>query len=145
MLIVLDTNVVLSAFMSPQSPPALVWRAWEEERFEVATSVLLRQELSRTFGYPKVKKFLKASESEITNVLKRIESSAVQVELDFQLDIVKRDRDDNHVLECARSAGAGFIVTGDKDLLSVVEYEGIQILSPAEFLHLLEMKESDEK
>lgn len=144
-LAVLDTNVTLSAFLSPAGAPARVLRAWEQERFDVATSPILRAELHRALEYPKVKKFLKASADEVEMVSKRFEISAVQCKSDMPIEIVKRDRDDNHVLECARSAGADYIVTGDKDLLSLVEYEGIQILSPTEFLHLLEMGSSPKK
>ena len=47
---------------------------------------------------------------------------------------VCRDPQDDMVLECAVNAGADVIVTGDKDLLALGEYEGIRILSPRAFL-----------
>lgn len=40
------------------------------------------------------------------------------------------------VLECAIVAGAEIIVSGDKDLLVLNPYEGIRILTAAEFLAL---------
>jgi predicted nucleic acid-binding protein len=47
---------------------------------------------------------------------------------------VCRDPNDDMVLECAVVSGAQFIVTGDKDLLVLNPYSGIQIVTPAEFL-----------
>jgi predicted nucleic acid-binding protein len=47
-----------------------------------------------------------------------------------------RDPNDDMVLECAVVAGAQVIVSGDKDLLALDPYNGIRIVSPAEFLVL---------
>jgi uncharacterized protein len=48
--------------------------------------------------------------------------------------VVARDPDDDRVLECAVSARAALIVTGDSDLLSLGNYEGIEIIQVAAFL-----------
>jgi len=44
-----------------------------------------------------------------------------------------RDRDDNHVLHLAHSCKANLIVTGDRDLLEIGVWEGVEILSPRQF------------
>jgi len=44
------------------------------------------------------------------------------------------DPDDNHILECALSARAGFIVTGDRQLLAMSPFRRISILTPRQFL-----------
>jgi predicted nucleic acid-binding protein len=49
---------------------------------------------------------------------------------------VCRDPNDDMVLECAVAAGAQCVVSGDKDLLVLNPYNGIRIVSPAEFLAL---------
>lgn len=48
-----------------------------------------------------------------------------------------RDESDKHVLAAAIAAKCGFIVTGDKDLLSLKERGGIKIRSTAEILKRL--------
>ena len=48
-----------------------------------------------------------------------------------------RDPDDLHVLACAVAAQADVIVTGDKDLLTMVSFEGIPILTAVEALKRL--------
>ena len=54
-----------------------------------------------------------------------------------QLDVVKEDPADNKIVECAVTAGAEYIVTGDKDLLRLVKYESIRILSVVDFLEFI--------
>jgi predicted nucleic acid-binding protein len=51
---------------------------------------------------------------------------------------VVRDPNDDMVVACALAANADFIVTRDKDLLSLGTYEGIRIVTPRQFLDLLE-------
>ncbi len=45
-----------------------------------------------------------------------------------------RDPDDDHVLACALAAQAELIVSGDRDLLTLREYQGMPILSTADTL-----------
>lgn len=52
----------------------------------------------------------------------------------IRLEVVLDDEDDNRVLECAVAGNADFLVTGDRDLLRLREYEGIQIERIADFL-----------
>ena len=52
------------------------------------------------------------------------------------LDVVPRDPDDNMVLECAIEGNAQYIVTGDKDLLVLKTFRGIQIVSASDFLNV---------
>lgn len=47
---------------------------------------------------------------------------------------VLTDDPDNRILECAVAGGADCIVTGDKAMLALKEYEGIRILSLREYL-----------
>ena len=54
------------------------------------------------------------------------------------LQIVKDDPDDDKFIECALALDAEYIISGDKDLLAVKEYKDIRIITPAEFLILLQ-------
>ena len=51
-----------------------------------------------------------------------------------RLKVVKKDPDDDKFIECAVALKATLIVSGDKALLTLGEYRGIPILSPADFL-----------
>jgi uncharacterized protein len=49
---------------------------------------------------------------------------------------VKRDPDDNSILECLLVSRSDYLVTSDKDLLTLKQYGGADILKPTEYLAL---------
>jgi uncharacterized protein len=51
---------------------------------------------------------------------------------------ISRDPKDDAYLACARAAKCDFLVSGDKDLLVLKEYEGTKIVSPADFVRLVQ-------
>ena len=55
------------------------------------------------------------------------------VDIPGVLNAVPRDAEDTAVLECAQAGQAQFIVTGDQDLLSLSSFQGVQIVTAAEF------------
>ena len=142
MLVVLDTNVIISALLSPGGPPAEIVRRWEGDEFEVVTSLPLIAELERVLAYPQVRRYLKVSEDEIATFVRRMRTVATVVEPQMTLDVIEADPDDNRVLECAATGGAAYIVSGDEHLLGLGEYEQIIILNPVSFLTLLKIDKS---
>ena len=52
------------------------------------------------------------------------------------LEVIKEDPPDNRIRECAVEAGSEYIVTWDKDLLRLGEYDGMPVIVPADFLQL---------
>jgi len=51
--------------------------------------------------------------------------------------VVVRNPDDAKLLSCAAAGGADYIVSGDKNLLSLSEYEGAAIVTPSDFVRIL--------
>ncbi len=64
-------------------------------------------------------------------------SFAALVTPHIELEIVKRDPDDNRILECAQASHSDYLVTGDNHLLELKQYAACRILKPAEFLELV--------
>ena len=58
MRVVLDTNVLFSALISPHGSPDLIYRAWRAARFELVTSLIQLDEIRRASRYPKLKAVL---------------------------------------------------------------------------------------
>lgn len=85
--------------------------------------------LGRKFG---------ASAEEIAIAQSIIGDAARTVQPAVELYVVKEDPADNRIMECAVSAGADYIVTGDKDLLRLGRYDSIRILNVADFLEIAE-------
>jgi len=132
-ILVLDTNVIISALLSPDGPPAEIIKLWEADRIEVATSLVLLAELERVLEYPRVREHFE-DPSSVTVLLKRFRVVATLVETGPDLDVIERDPSDNRFLECAVAANASYIISGDDHLLAIGEYRGIVILKPADFL-----------
>jgi predicted nucleic acid-binding protein len=55
-----------------------------------------------------------------------------------RIEAVPEDPDDNRVLECAVAAGSRYIVTGDRALLRLGRFEGVQIVRVADFMALID-------
>ena len=70
---------------------------------------------------------LKGNEAYITACTTRVTSSEV-------IDAVPSDGDDNRVLECAVAAGSDAVVTGDRHLLGLGSFRGIQMMTVSDFL-----------
>jgi len=139
MIVVLDTNVVISALLSAGGPPAQIIAHWEAGRFDVATSEPLLHEMKRVLGYERVRKHLALTPEEIDSLIKGWRTTAIYVEPEAELRVVADDPDDNRVLECAAAADARVIVSGDDHLLDLGEYRGIEILPPAGFIVYLNL------
>ena len=138
MTIVLDTNVIVSALLSPAGHPAEIINLWEAKKFEVVTSPPLIRELKRVLQYPRVQKYLKQPQSKVDAFLKQFKKVAITVDPQVTLDIIKEDPADNRVLECAVAGKSTYIISGNDHLFKVKEYKGIVILKPAEFLALVD-------
>lgn len=52
----------------------------------------------------------------------------------LEVQAIQSNPEDNHVIEAALAARAEFIISGDKHLLNLAEWEGIHVVSPAQFI-----------
>lgn len=75
MRVVLDTNVFLSALISPHGTSAIIYSAWRSGKFDVMTSMAQLEELRRASRYPKFKAVLQPSRVGILCLVKRITGS----------------------------------------------------------------------
>ena len=54
------------------------------------------------------------------------------------VDVIKADPSDNRLLECAAAARSDYLVTGDKHLLQLGRYGQSKIVTPAEFIEVMQ-------
>ena len=59
------------------------------------------------------------------------------------LEIIESDPDDNVIVECAVEAGADIIVSADKDLLKLKQYEQIQVQHPTNLRYIFQYLEGE--
>jgi putative PIN family toxin of toxin-antitoxin system len=134
---VLDSTILVSAFLTPGGAADAVLQAAMDERctciladpiFDETTRRLLDARLQRRYAYT-------ASDVAAYEALLRSAFTRV-TDLPFLTGIV-RDPNDDMILACAVAASATYVVTRDHDLLSLVSYEGITVITPEAFLALL--------
>ena len=132
MLVVLDTNIIISAMLLPNSQPAKVIARWREGKFKLLTSAPQVDELMRVTRYPKVRDRLN---SVLTGrLINEMRDIAVMVDDLPQVD-VSPDPYDTYLLATASGGLADYLVTGDKlHLLILKKFDGIPIVSVADFL-----------
>lgn len=133
-LIVIDTNVLLSAALKPDgtSRKALN-KAYQQ--FKIAQSEETYQELQTRIYKPKFDKYI--SDEDRQEFLDVIKNSCQFIEIKSQINVC-RDPDDNKFLELVKDANAEFLITGDQDLLllkTLTEYQNL-IITPKDFLNL---------
>lgn len=140
MRIVLDTNVIISAFLSPTGHPGQLLHAWRQHQFELVLSQALLNEYAEAFAYDRVAKRLKFSPAHIEEVIHNLKNSSVFIEDVYGGITIVADADDNMVFSTSLSGQAQFIISGDVKVQAVKEYQGIRVFSPAVFLALLKQE-----
>ena len=134
MRVVLDTNVLLSALLSPHGWPDNIYRAWQKDRFDLVTSATQIDELRRASRYAKFKDVLQPH---------RVGTMVNNMRLSIMLDalpplsesIEVNDPNDAFLLAMALSGEADYLVTGDHraGLLQRGSHGRTRIVTPASF------------
>lgn len=138
MRVVLDTNIIVSAFLVALGTPARIVAAWRAQRFELVVSPALLAEYEAALNYDRVRRRHGLSPEQIAREVQVIGEVALVVEPTNVLAVIADDPDDDHVLACAVAGEADYIVSGDPHILALREYQGIRVLSPRAFVAVLE-------
>ena len=134
MRVILDTNVLLGALISPYGPPDLIYRAWRAARFELVTSTAQLDELRRVSRYPKLKTILPAHRvGTMVNNMQRAIVLGPLPPLPQGMDL--NDPNDVFLLAMALNSDADYPVTGDSraGLLQMGSAGRARIVTPATF------------
>ena len=131
MKIILDTNVFFSAFFYDNKILELVDQVYLQHQVFVSNEIIA--ELENKLFSAKAKK-LKTNYNieETTSFFDKIKQDSFLIEPTVTVEIC-RDPLDNMFLELAETVEADYIITGDKDLLSLLNHKQTQILKPNQF------------
>ena len=137
--VVFDTNIFISAFIQPKSPPGrLLARLIQGDGFELVLSTPILDEVARALRYPKVRKRIRLDDDDLDLRVAMLGILSTMVSVSSRrVAGVSRDPDDDAILAVAVEGCADYIVTGDQDLLAVGDYQGIRIVTPRAFLQRL--------
>lgn len=134
MKVVLDTNIWVSAIIWGGIPEKIT-DLQQNQLITIAMSEELLRELENTFNKKKIKPKLNALNLELYSVINLVRESVIFYPI-TELNVPElRDPDNNIILVTAIASNADVIVTGDQDLLMLIEYQKIPIMTPKNFLN----------
>lgn len=134
MRIVLDTNIIVSRYLTPRGRVARVVDLWEQGAFDLLVSEVILSEYAQVLDYPHLRTVHRLTDAQLAEIDEALREFTELVVPEETPAVVKDDADDDHLLACADSGGADCLVTGDRHLLELGTYKGIPILRPADFL-----------
>ena len=127
MRIIIDTNIVISgAFFN--GLPKTILKSVADEKFDVFISDEILKEYHKS-----VKEMLEKDKYHLNFALFEAFMKKIKM-IESKSDVkICRDPDDDKFINCAIDAKAIYIVNGDKDLLTIGQYEDIEIVTAKEF------------
>ena len=136
---VFDTNLIasgLAGYRRNESTPGALLRRWFAGAFTLVMSDHLIAEVERTLTKP----YFVAHTTPVTRALTvaALREQAMWTDITEIVSGVATHPEDDLVLATAVSANADYLVTGDKPLQKLGRYEAVAILSPRDFLALLD-------
>jgi uncharacterized protein len=130
--IVIDTNVYISAIFWG-GKPRKVLELGRNGHISIFTSSEIQTEIET-----KLKTKFGIEEREVAQILLDYAMFTLPIKPLEKISVIDADPDDDKFIECAVAAKAGYIVSGDKHLLDLKNYRGIQIIKAAHFLEIFE-------
>ena len=132
---VVDTSIEIRAVIEGTVGPILV--KLRDAAYTLVYSQTLLDELLEKLASPRIRDKYKVDEDAVETLLALVALRGEIVQPSRKIEVC-RDPDDNAILEAAVDGEAGYIVTGDEDLLVLDGFEGIRVLTPRMFLEMLE-------
>ena len=133
MKVVIDTNVFISGIFWEGNFSSEIIDALKNKEIQSICSLEIIEEIVKTLSNFRIQ----MNKELIDNWKDIILKNSIMVKPIKKIDIVKDDPDDNKFIEAAIEGRAEYIISQDKHLLKIKEYEGIKILNPSDFIKIL--------
>lgn len=134
--VVLDTNILIGALITRDTPPDALYRAWLRGAFEVVTSRAQLAELAVVLARPRLQRYIDPEEAAV--IVDHLETRATVLH-DPPPMTLSTDPADNDILAAAVAGEADLIVSGDhKHVRSLVKAEGIPVVTAREAMERFE-------
>lgn len=137
--IVLDTNILLSSYLSPQGSPSKLINRWYKKEFQLIVSIEILAE------YHKIMERFNILHKQKETLFKYIHQNALHFDIRNFSPFVLNDPDDDKFIHCAIEGKADYIVSGDKHLLKLKQHGNTQIVTVKEFLDILDTLKKEKK
>lgn len=130
MKVILDSNIYIAAFSSRGLCSSLFEVCLDQ--VNIIISEYLLSEISRNLS-----KKIKLPDDRINEIISYLREECTLINYKKLDKRICRDADDDNILALARDGDVDYIITGDKDLLVLEEFESVPILDPRGFWDIL--------
>jgi putative PIN family toxin of toxin-antitoxin system len=134
--IVVDANLFARALIKPDSNPGKILELIKQNKVELVISPSIIKEIKRILLIPKIKKYHQKTAQQLDTFFNDLLIFAWVVEGKAEIDVIQADPTDNKYLACALEGEADYIISGDRHLLDVGQYQGIEIIKVKAFLKI---------
>lgn len=132
-----DTNVLISGtFWTGDSFRIL--EKLDEGAIIIVLSEEIVEEYARVLKSDEIIEKITNKELTANKIMQEILMNCIIVQPTEKVSLLKDDPNDNKILECALAGNVDYIVTQDKHLLNLKEFEGIKIVTPKKFLKIID-------
>ncbi len=137
--VVLDSVVLVSAFLTEGLTAELLTQCKERANLYTAEEIL--QEIRRVFlEKDHIRSHYKYPDMDVEIFVNSLREKSTIVGPLPDLRVIERDPKDDMVIACTVVAQADYVVSRDRDLLDLGEYQGIQIVTPEAFIQYVRDK-----
>jgi uncharacterized protein len=136
MRLLVDTNVVISGLLSRNSVPGQLMQLWRDRQCQWLTCEQQLEELTRVIQYPFIIGKVEGSYGSAYTFMMEFQAKTSRVELEPPFEPVCRDSTDDYLIAMLTRFPVDFLITGDKDLLSLKSAYP-RILTPRELIDRL--------
>jgi putative PIN family toxin of toxin-antitoxin system len=133
---VVDTNILIRAYIKPEGTVGPVLHRLRLGDYVLICSIPLFDELLAKLALPRIRVKYSVTDEDLEALTDLITLRALWVTPIRQVQVC-RDPDDDMVIEAALAGQANYVVTGDKDLLTLGQFEGIRFVPAHAFLAAL--------
>lgn len=134
--VVLDTSSLVSFVLTTGDIMRQIVSAWRNGDFLLVTSPQTREELNEVLDRPKIRALAREPIDRLKQEVARFSFFAEGTDV---VTGICRDPNDDKFLACAVAGKAHYLVSSDKDLLDMKQYEDVCILDPGTFLIALRL------
>lgn len=136
---VLDSSVLVSAFLTPHGFVVRLLRDPLRSRYELCLSDAILTETAQVLlGKSSIRRYASYPDDAVHDYIRWLLTQAEMVPDTPAERVVRSDPKDDPIIAAAVAAKADYLITGDRaHLLPLREYHGIRIISPREFSELL--------
>lgn len=132
MRVVLDTNILISALITRNTPPDKLYQAWLRGEIELIVSDAQIAEIHDVLSRPRLRRFIDKDEADA--IVENIDTRALII-TELPVVTLSPDPKDNPILVSAIRGKAELIVSGDKKhLLALGDVNGIPVITAREAL-----------